>query len=111
MVQSPDIDVSELADRLEHAAVLIDVRNPDEHEEANIAAAILIPLDQLPERIDEIPDADEVLVICRSGGRSAAACEFLAANGRNPVNVSGGMLAWIDSGRDIAGAMGTSPTE
>ncbi len=106
-MEPPEIDVEELADRLVAGAVLVDVRRLDEHDEAHLPHAIHIPLDQLPDRLDEIPAADEVLVICRSGARSAAACEFLAGGGRGAVNVAGGMLAWIDSGRPFAGS-GTS---
>jgi rhodanese-related sulfurtransferase len=109
VVDTPEIDVEELARRLADGAVLIDVRRQDEHDEAHIPEAILVPLDQLPDRFDEIPAADEVLVICRSGGRSAAACEFLAGNGVTALNVAGGMLAWIDSGRPVGGTAGTPP--
>jgi rhodanese-related sulfurtransferase/molybdopterin-guanine dinucleotide biosynthesis protein A len=108
-VDTPEIDVDELARRLADGAVLIDVRRPDEHEEVHLPEARLIPLDQLPDRLDEIPEADEVLVICRSGGRSAAACEFLTGHGVTAVNVAGGMLAWIDSGRPVAGAASAPP--
>ena len=107
-MEAPEIDVDELHERLATGAVLLDVRRQEEHDEVHIAGAILIPLDQVPDRIDEIPDADEVLVICRSGARSAAACEFLRSNGHRAVNVAGGMLAWVDSGRPVGGAAGTS---
>jgi rhodanese-related sulfurtransferase len=106
-VDIAEIDVEELADRLDRGAVLVDVRRQDEHDAAHIPAATLIPLDEIPERVDEIPEADEVLVICRSGARSAAACEFLASSGVQAINVAGGMLAWIDSGRPVGGAAGT----
>lgn len=107
-VEPPEIDVDNLAERLAAGAVLIDVRRQDEHDESHLPEAILIPLDQLPDRIDEVPEADEVLVICRSGGRSAAACEFLAGSGRPAINVAGGMLAWVDSGRPYGGSLGMS---
>ena len=106
-----EIDVDELADRLDHGgAVLLDVRRPDEHEAAHLPEANLIPLDEVPDRFAELPDADEVLVICRSGARSAAACEFLTANGVRALNVAGGMLAWIDSGRPYRGTQAESNT-
>jgi rhodanese-related sulfurtransferase len=108
-VDTPEIDVDELDHRLSQGAVLIDVRRQEEHDEAHIPEAVLIPLDQVPDRITEIPEAGQVLVICRSGGRSAAACEFLKANGVEAVNVAGGMVAWVDSGRPVGGAAGTPP--
>jgi rhodanese-related sulfurtransferase len=110
-VETAEIDVDELDLRLARGAVLVDVRRHDEHDEAHIVQAIHIPLDQLPDRIDEVPQSTEVLVICRSGGRSAAACEYLTANGITALNVVGGMIAWIDSGRAVGGAAGTSLTE
>lgn len=110
-MEPPEIDVAQLAARLATGdAVLVDVRRHDEHQEVHLPEAIHIPLDQLADRIDEIPVSDEVLVICRSGGRSAAACEHLIRVGRPAVNVAGGMLAWIDSGRPFQGSAGTSGT-
>jgi rhodanese-related sulfurtransferase len=106
-VEPREIDVDELAARLEQGAVLIDVRRQEEHDETHIEQAILIPLDQVPDRLDEVPTDGEVFVICRSGGRSAAACEFLAAQGISAVNVTGGMIAWTGSGRPTGGSMGT----
>ncbi|MFP3906504.1 MAG: rhodanese-like domain-containing protein, partial [Acidimicrobiales bacterium] len=76
-METREIDVDELDRRLAEGAVLIDVRRPDEHEQAHIPGATLIPLDQVPDRVDELPADREILVICRSGGRSAAACKFL----------------------------------
>lgn len=102
-MEPTEIDVDELAARLDRGAALIDVRRPDEHEVAHLPEAMLIPLDQVPDRLDDVPPAEEVLVICRSGARSAAACEFLATNGIRAINVAGGMLAWIDSGRPYLG--------
>lgn len=102
-MDTTEIDVDELAARLGAGAVLIDVRRPDEHEAAHIPDATLIPLDEVPDRVDEVPADQEVLIICRSGGRSARACEFLNGQGRRAVNVAGGMLAWIEAGQPWAG--------
>ncbi len=94
-----EIDVEDLAARLERGdGVLIDVRRPDEWEEARIDGAALITLDGLPDRLDELPTDQTLLVICRSGGRSAVATEALLGAGFDAVNVTGGMLAWIDAG-------------
>lgn len=99
----PEIDVDELATRLARGdAVLLDVRRPDEWEEAHIDGATLITLDTLPDRVDELPRDRSILVICRSGARSAAATEALTGAGYDATNVAGGMLAWVDSGRDVA---------
>lgn len=96
-----EITVDQLAELREQGALVLDVRNPDEYEEARVPGVLLIPLPELAERHGEIPDADTVYVICRSGARSLRASELLATTGRTAVNVAGGTLAWIDSGRDV----------
>jgi rhodanese-related sulfurtransferase len=95
----PAIDTEELAARLDAGAVLIDVRQPDEFEEFHVPGARLIPLDELPDRLHEIPEDRTVYAICRTGGRSSRAVRFLNANGFDAVNVAGGSLGWVDSGR------------
>jgi adenylyltransferase/sulfurtransferase len=76
--------------------VLIDVRLPEEHIEKNIPHSMLIPLDTLPSRIQELEHfkEHEIIMYCRSGGRSAKACEYLYARGYKVVNLLGGMLDW-----------------
>lgn len=77
--------------------VLLDVRRPEEHAEKNIPGSLLITLDELEDRLDELePFRDkELIVYCRSGNRSAQACMFLDMSGfTNTVNLKGGMLAW-----------------
>lgn len=102
----PQIDVDELDGRLASGASLLDVRNPNEFEEARIDGAVLIPLGELAERVAEVPAGDPVLVICRSGARSQRACEFLATHGLAAANVAGGMLAWAQSGRPVESGPG-----
>ena len=84
-------------------AVLVDVREPWEHEEARIPGAILIPLGEIPERIAEIPADRDVYLHCRLGGRSARATAFLVENGRPRArNVAGGIDAWRGAGLPIS---------
>lgn len=96
-----EIDVVELATRLDGGAVVVDVREADEYVEGHVPSARLVPLSELAERVDEIPDDTTVLVVCKVGGRSARACEHLAATGRDVVNVAGGTVAWIDAGLPV----------
>lgn len=98
-VEIPQLGVDDLAPLIEGGAPLVDVRMPDEYDEAHVPGAVLIPLPELPERWGEVPTSGVVHVICRSGARSQSACEFLAAQGLDVVNVAGGTLAWIESGR------------
>ena len=105
----PEINVEELAGRLNEGAFLLDVRQPDEFVEAHVPGALLVPLDEVPVRAGELPADQEILVICRSGARSHRAAEYLIAqHGLSAVNVAGGTLAWIESGRDIV--VGSGPT-
>lgn len=94
-----EISVQDLA-ALGPGARIIDVREPGEWEQGHIANARLVPLATVPDHVDAF-DGDPTYVVCRSGGRSGKACEFLAAQGRSVVNVRGGMLAWADAGLDV----------
>jgi adenylyltransferase/sulfurtransferase len=76
--------------------LLIDVREPAEHAIARIDGARLIPLKTLPDVLDSLPRDREILVHCKSGGRSARAVQLLLDHGFNRVkNVSGGIDAWL----------------
>jgi len=93
-----DITVQDLKERLDKGETLnlIDVREPNEYEADNIGAT-LIPLGDLPYRLDEFDGLqnEEIIVHCRSGSRSARAQQILEQNGFNNVrNVIGGMLAY-----------------
>ena len=80
---------------------MVDVRQPDEYENGHVPGARLIPLGEVPTRVDEVPAGETVLLICGSGGRSMRAAEFLAGRGRDVVNVAGGTRAWVESGREV----------
>lgn len=90
-----DITVGELA-ALGEGVRLIDVREPSEFEEIRVPYAVLLPLGSVPDHLD-LFHGDASYLICRSGGRSARACEFLAEQGFDVVNVEGGMIAWCDA--------------
>jgi rhodanese-related sulfurtransferase len=97
-----EISVEELAPLLADGARLIDVREPSEFAEARVPEAALVSLTTVPDHVDQFMGDGTTYVICRSGGRSMQACEFVAAQGANVMNVAGGTLAWIESGRAIA---------
>jgi len=94
-----DIDpvaVKQMIDRHE-PFVLIDVREPHEWQICNIPYAKLIPLGELPKRVNELDTADEIVAHCKSGMRSAKAVDFLKQAGFKKVrNMRGGILAWSD---------------
>lgn len=103
----PSITVQDLQHRLDagDGPVLLDVRQPQERDIASLGGT-LIPLGELPQRVDELEDVKgrEVVVYCRSGGRSAQAVQFLRAQGFDAYNLEGGTLAWS---RDIDPSMPT----
>jgi rhodanese-related sulfurtransferase len=101
-VDVPEIDVTSLAARLAAGCRLFDVRQPDEYAEVHVPGAELIPLAQVPDRVDDFAGDDTVYVICKSGARSARAVEYLRANDIDAVNVTGGTMAWVESGADTA---------
>src|SRR5689334_14919622 len=79
---------------------ILDVREPNEFQIARIPGSTLIPLGELPKRLDEVPSgpgAPDVVVHCKMGGRSAKAVRQLLDHGfTNVKNVKGGILAWSD---------------
>ena len=97
----PEISVDELADRLGDDVVLVDVREPDEYVAGHVATAIPIPLGEVPARSSEIPSDGSVYLICARGSRSRHAAEYLAGRGVRAINVAGGTIAWIESGRPV----------
>jgi rhodanese-related sulfurtransferase len=100
--QPPAIDVREANRRLHEGAPLIDVREPAEHREVRIAGARLLPMSEFQERYEaELPRDQELMVQCRSGGRSAAVTRALLERGYRAVNVSGGILEWESAGLPV----------
>ncbi len=95
----PAINVRELKRRLDAREnfVLVDVREPFEHDIARIPGSKLIPLGELPGRLSELDSADEIVLHCKSGRRSAQALRVLKEAGFARLwNVSGGIEAWAD---------------
>lgn len=96
-----DITVKELKEKLDNGEefVLIDVREPHEHQEFNTGGQ-LIPLGNIPSAIPDLEDhkEEEIVVYCRSGKRSAVAQELMRQAGfKNVRNLEGGMLAWEEA--------------
>lgn len=90
-------------DELPGDAVLLDVREDDEWAAGHAPDATHVPMSEIAGRLDDVPDAEPLYVICRSGGRSERVAQFLNANGWEAINVAGGMLSWQRSGRPVVG--------
>lgn len=91
-----EITVEELKHKKDNKEnfTLLDVRESHEYYISNIGG-LLLPLDQLAGKMDEFDKEEEIIVTCRSGSRSAKACELLSENGfKNVFNLKGGVNEW-----------------
>jgi rhodanese-related sulfurtransferase len=96
------ITVQQASDQLAKGAYLLDVRQQSEWDQAHVAGAVLIPLDQLSTRMSEVPTDQDVLIICHSGNRSAQARDLLRAAGLNrTTSIDGGITAWMSAGLPV----------
>lgn len=95
-----EITVQELKAVLDHprdGVVVLDVREPDEHQVARIPGTVLLPLSQLPKRVQELDPKATYYLHCKSGMRSMKALQFLRQQGfKNLKNVKGGIAAWSE---------------
>jgi len=87
--------------------VLLDVRNLDEYEAGHAPDVTFIPLGELEARVGELDPTIPIVAICRLGGRSQAAAEFLTAQGFVVANMTGGMAAWSSDGLNVVTDEGT----
>lgn len=101
----PQLDAEELARLLAappaERPFLLDVREPHEHALARLPEAILVPLHELPERLDELPADRAIVVYCHHGMRSLSGAALLIGAGRRAHSLRGGIDAWsrlIDPG-------------
>lgn len=96
-----EVSVDELEAALAAGARLIDVREVDEYEAGHIPGARLVVLGTVPDQVDAFRGDVPAYVVCKGGGRSMQACQFLAAQGIEAVNVAGGTMAWMMSQRPL----------
>ena len=96
-------------------AILLDVREDDEWVAGHVEGARHIPMGELPTRFPEVAGlADaaptgEIVVVCRSGARSARVVAWLTQNGVDAVNLAGGLGAWAAAGRPLVSETGGHP--
>jgi len=95
----PGVSPSEATTKISQGWMLVDVRTEDEWRTGRIAGSVHIPMDQLVARLDEI--GDQVVCVCAVGARSARVAQYLNAQGREAVNLDGGIHAWAESGLPI----------
>jgi rhodanese-related sulfurtransferase len=95
---------------VQRGALLLDVREPDEFAAGHAPTAVLLPVGEIEGRLDELDGSGDVVCVCRSGVRSAAAAEFLRGRGVAARNLLGGMHAWSVEGLPVVTADGRSGT-
>jgi molybdopterin/thiamine biosynthesis adenylyltransferase/rhodanese-related sulfurtransferase len=98
-MQVPTIEARELKAKLDRKEpfVLVDVREPYEYEICHIPGSRLIPLGELPARLSELDSADDIILQCKSGARSARALHILQEAGFKKLsNLEGGITAWAE---------------
>ena len=98
-----DVDVQTTAAlRSQPNVVILDVREQSEWDGGHIPGALFIPMNDVPNRLKEIPTDKTVIVQCRSGNRSGSVTEYLRNLGMNNVhNMSGGLKAWEAAGLPV----------
>jgi rhodanese-related sulfurtransferase len=105
MFQTPEIPaitVADVSDDLLAEVHVLDVREPDEWARGHIDGAQHIPLGELQARVAEVPNDRKVICVCAVGGRSGMATRFLGSEGRDAVNLDGGMFSWQAAGRPVS---------
>ena len=97
-----EIEAHELAQWVndaDHKMRVIDVRQMEEIRTGTVPKAEALPLHTLPIKVHELPKDEKLVMVCRSGARSAQACMFLQQQGfSNVYNLRGGMMGWVQSG-------------
>lgn len=103
----PEVTTAELEAALAAGARLVDVRETDEYEAGHVPGAVHVPLGTVPDHVDAFRGDGPTYVICKVGGRSMKACEYVAQHGIEVINVAGGTLDWVNGGRAVV--TGSSP--
>lgn len=96
-----DVNVQEVRDLIESIPdlVILDVRTVSEYDDEHIEGAVLIPVQELVDRLDELSTSDELIVYCRSGNRSSTAVQILKDNDFVKIyHMYEGIIGWIDAG-------------
>lgn len=106
MIEVPTIEVAQVPDPVPAGVTVLDVREPIEWRHGRIDGAVHIPLTELPARASELPTDQQLLVVCKVGGRSSQATVFLREKGFEAFNLLGGMIDWVDAGRPMVAETG-----
>lgn len=97
-----EVDLDTFVAAHDAGAVVIDVREPSEFRSGHVEGAVNIPNGDLRARLYEVPRKVPVYLVCANGARSLESVEFLRAVGYDAHSVTGGMFAWLSSGRPLS---------
>lgn len=107
-MQVPTVNITGVPDPLPEGLLVLDVREDVEWQAGHIPGALHIPLSEIGARLGDVP-LEKILVVCKVGGRSAQATAWLSEQGRDVVNLDGGMLDWDAAGRAMVSETGQEP--
>lgn len=97
-----EVTVAQAAEKRDQGAFILDVRQPEEWQQVHIPGATLIPLGELPNRLNEVPSDRGVVVVCRSGNRSKQGRDILRNAGFTQVtSMAGGVVQWQAQGLPV----------
>ena len=96
--QPAEVDLETFAAAHADGAYVLDVRESHEYEAGHVPGAVPMPMNEVPERLMELPRDRTIFVICESGGRSAQVTQFLRSRDVDAVNVAGGTGSWAARG-------------
>jgi rhodanese-related sulfurtransferase len=97
-----EVSCDQLETAIAENAFVLDVREDWEFEAGHAPTAHHIPLNSVPERLEELPKEQQIYIICKSGGRSMRAADYLLAQGFDVVSVAGGTDGWIEAGKEVS---------
>jgi rhodanese-related sulfurtransferase len=100
-MEIPTAPVSGVPDPPPEGLLVLDVREDVEWEAGHIEGSMHVPLMELGERLGDLPQVEQTLVVCRSGHRSEHATAYLRQLGVEAVNLAGGLAAWQAAGRPL----------
>lgn len=95
------VSADEAYQMYQNGTFVLDVRTQAEWDDYHVPNTTLIPLDELPNRLSELPKDQEIVVICHSGNRSQQGRDILLNAGFNATSMTGGILAWYDKGYPV----------
>jgi rhodanese-related sulfurtransferase len=102
----PTVTVDQLPSPLPDGVTVLDVREPVEWQHGHVEGAVHVPLMEIPQRLGELTTDGQLLVVCKVGGRSAQAVQYLTGHGFDAVNLAGGMVDWHAAGRPLVSEAG-----